>query len=216
MLTDEEYNIWYKSYDPNFTYINKKSLVPDKWLLFKPVKEKYKDSIIKPINSYVDALYPKPKLISIVGNRVRLRQENHAEIYLAIKKDGSFYNIDRPWIRQYYQSAKEYEAVEDCFPGTYCFYTPWVLDENIDIKFEQPDAISPFHIYSVESFFKKNTNTLEYLEPQLIPFSFMSVGDHIVDRGIYGRIRIGSPMYDIVFEASDEIINKIGKFYDNY
>jgi hypothetical protein len=216
MLTDEEFNIWYTSYDPSFTYINKKSLVPDKWLLFETVEKKYKNSIIKPINRYVDELYPKPKLISIVKNKVRLRQENHAEIYLAIKHDGSFYNVDRPWVRQYYQSDKEYDVIENCFPGVYCFYTPWLIDENIDVRFEQADAPSPFHVYSVDSSFKKIDDSPKYLEPQLVPFSFMSVGDHMVNGDTYGKVRVGSPMYDIVFEASDTIIKKIGEFYGNY
>ena len=77
----EDFFIWHKSKSESFLWINKRSRVPSRWLSY-PEGIKGKDNdIIKPINLYVDRLYPKPKLISIDNNVVTLQQTNHAEIF---------------------------------------------------------------------------------------------------------------------------------------
>jgi hypothetical protein len=107
-ITTKEINnfdIWYETKDPNFTQISHASNIPHHWLSYQTVLSgQYSNSIIKPTNLYVQRLVPPPKLISITDNIVRLRQGNHAEFFLLEQHDGSFYNIDRPWLRQYYNT----------------------------------------------------------------------------------------------------------------
>lgn len=84
--TDYDFNVWYNTYDPNFIDITEKSRIPDKWANYERVLSgKYAESIIKPLNKYVEALYPAPKLVSIEDDVVTLRQHNHAEIFLLKK-----------------------------------------------------------------------------------------------------------------------------------
>jgi hypothetical protein len=216
MIDDSMYNVWYETYDPNFVDINKKSFVPEKWMSFYPILKKYGEgSIIKPINVYVDALYPKPKLISIEGDTIRLRQENHAEIFLLIKEDGSFRNLDRPWQRQYYQSNEKRQVPDNCFDGVYKFYTPWVIDQNIDIKFESPDEETPFHIYEGHSSFYKIPDSAPYVEPLFVSFSFKNTGKHMVIDKKFGKIKRASPMYDIVIRTDSSTIKRVREFYEH-
>lgn len=212
MRTDDEYNIWYNTYDPNFIDISQKSFVPYKWLRYLPSRP---DSILKPVNTYVENLYPAPKLISIKDNNVRLRQYSHADIYLLIEKRGNFYNVDRPWMRQYYQS-KDLEVVpENCFEGVYKFYAPWVIDADVKVSFEQPPESGPFHIYSRSGNFYEIQENTEFLEPLFVPFSFKSSGDHMKIDKKFGRAKRRSPMYDIVLETTDIIVEKIRNFYEH-
>ena len=123
---DYDFDIWYKTNDPVFSSISKKSRLPEKWVGYSSVtKGRYSDSIIKPINSYVQNLYGMPDLVSIDGNMVRLRQRNHAEFFLFEKRDGTFVNIDRPWMRQYYNTSETHIPMAGCFEGTFKLYVPW-------------------------------------------------------------------------------------------
>lgn len=211
---DIDYNIWYNTYDPDFVEINLKSFVPYKWMAYPPVANgKYKDSIIKPINRYVEVLYPPPKLVSIYGNTVTLRQGNHAEIYL-LHGNGEFYNVDRPHLRQYYQTKVELPLDSDCYEGIYKFYVPWFIDENIQVLFK-PVEDSPFRSYQTAGYFYRADPRQEFVQPIFVPFAFRNVGDHMVEEN-YGRIKRQSPMFDMVFEASDIIIEKIRKFYEQH
>ena len=209
---DYDFDIWHKTDDPIFSGINLNSRIPKRWVEFKYV-QKYQNSIIKPINRYVEALYPPPKLISIEDNLVRLRQGNHAEFFLLINQDGSFYNLDRPWMRQYYNTANQVKEPSDCFPGTYVFYTPWYIDENVKIFYEKPEEELSFFIYNNVVDHKKITNEDVYIEPDFIRFHFKKEGPHM-DRPGFGKILRQTPMFDIVFECDDIMLNRVKEFYE--
>lgn len=217
MLHEEDkhdFNVWYNTYDPVFSEISKKSRLPEKWIRYEYVlKGKYSDSLIKPINKYVEALYPAPKLVSIVGNTVTLRQENHAEFFLLQKKSGEFFNLDRPWMRQYYKTKNLYERSPECFLGFFKFYVPWFIDEDISVKYVTPSANSPFLIQESSESYKKTSGSEVYVEPHFVDFSFKKEGSHMVST-IFGKIKRGQPMFDMVFEADDIIIQRVRKFYE--
>jgi hypothetical protein len=206
------FNIWYETYDPSFVDINLQSRVPLKWMIYKRVLEgQYKDSVIKPLNKYIERLYPKPKLISINKNIVRLRQYTHADIFLLVKETG-LYDVDRPWIRQYYQTKFNPGIPNNCFDKVYKFYLPWFIDEDIEIFIDQPQEDSPFHIYpQTDKYFKINSNQ-DFVEPMFVPFSFKKEGEHMIDAE-FGIIKKPSPMFDIIFNANDILLQRVRNFY---
>lgn len=214
MINDSfDYEIWYKTYDPDFIDISIKSMVPYKWLAYYPVAEgKYKDSIIKPINKYVESLYPAPELISISDGVVRLRQKNHAEIFL-LHGDGIFRNVDRPWMRQYYQTSESFPRHPECFENFYKFYAPWFVDATIPVRFEPVDD-SPFVVYEKEDMYYQVNPFIEFMVPIYVPFAFKNVGSHMVQEN-FGKIKRGSNMFDIVFRADAIMEEKIREFYEH-
>jgi hypothetical protein len=208
-----DFDVWYKTKDPVFSQISKDSRLPEKWISYsKALSEKYKDSIVKPINAYVDALYPMPKLISTENNIVRLRQENHADFFLLERKDGSFVNIDRPWMRQYYNTEEDHMPMAGCFPGTFKFYTPWYIDEDVYVSYENIEN-SPFYVYDKGYLHNSLPEAMNYLEPDFVSFHFKRVGPHMVNER-FGKIKRGSPMFDIVFQANDIIVERVRNFYE--
>jgi hypothetical protein len=208
------YNIWYETYDPIFSEISKKSRLPDKWISFQNISsEIYSKSIIKPINKYVEVLYPRPELIEIKDNVVRLRQKNHAEFFLLDKHSG-FYNLDRPWMRQYYNTSYNPETPDNCFPKTYKFYVPWYIDLDADIFYLNPDSDSPFFIFENSSIHKKVDNTIKFLEPDFVAFNFKNTGSHMINDK-FGKIMRGQPMFDMVFTADDIMVETIKEFYES-
>lgn len=215
MLHDMNYDfdVWYKTKDPVFSQISKDSRLPEKWISYSKVLEgRHRDSIIKPINSYVEALYPMPKLISIDNNTVRLRQTNHAEFFLLQRKNGTFVNIDRPWMRQYYNTEEDHMPMAGCFPGTFKFYVPWHIDENVDVYYENIED-SPFYVYDTTYSHKTVPKDTQYLEPDFVSFNFKRIGPHMVnDR--FGKIKRNSGMFDIVFHGSDIIVQRVRTFYE--
>lgn len=207
-----DFEIWYKSKSESFLYINERSRVPSKWLSYSHGIKEYSDSIIKPINMYASRLSVKPKLLDINNNIVKLQQTNHAEIFLLNKEDG-LYNIDRPWIRQYYLSNKEPIKSDECFDGVFRFYMPWVIDEDVVVSIEQSEN-SPFLIHEQSINFKNIPHSTLKIEPPFIHFQFKKKGDHMID-DVFAKISRLSPMYNIVFKANDIIIERVRKFYDN-
>jgi hypothetical protein len=147
--SEYDFDIWYKTYDPDFLDINMKSRVPAKWLNFHYVlmDPACVNSIIKPINGYAKNFGVKPKLVSIIDNVVTLRQYNHAEFYL-LDKGSEIVTMDRPWVRQYYRSKKDLVRPEGCFKGLYAFYMPWIVDADIKVVVGQANEESPFHVYA--------------------------------------------------------------------
>lgn len=209
------FEIWYETKDPNFTELSRRSNIPMNWMSYQVVLSgDNKDSIIKPINRYVERLVPPPKLISIKDNIVRLRQGNHAEMFLLEKEDGEFYNVDRPWQRQYYNTALDLEA-EDCFPGTFKFYVPWFIDENIPVYFHPSEEESPFRTFPTMAPYHKVPSDVRFVEPHFVPFRFKRVGSHMINDK-FGKIPRQSAMYDMVFYADDIIIERVKEFYDKH
>lgn len=209
------FNIWQTSIDPNFTEISHNSNIPMHWLSYQEIiAGPNRDSIIKPINLYVQRLVPPPKLISIIDNVVRLRQGNHAEIFLLEQDDGSLYNVDRPWQRQYYKTEqRDARLSEECFPETYKFYVPWFIDENVTVRFESPDVESPFAIYPQTDRYYLTPLYVRNVEPMFVPFHFKKIGSHMVSEK-FGKIPRQSPMFDMVFSATDIMIDRIKEFYE--
>ena len=209
----ENYDIWQTAKNESFLYINQRSNVKDHWMSYNQVAVgKFKDSILKPINGYVENLYPFPKLISIEDNIIRLRQNNHAQIFLK-KEKGGLYHIDRPWIRQYYRTDIDSPEDETTFSGVFRFYVPWFIDSDITVSIEQPTStISPFIVFEDSIEFKKKTN-LRKVDPPFVKFKFKRVGPHMLDNE-FGKINKNTPMFDMVFKGSDIMIKSIEEFYE--
>ena len=208
-----DFNIWFNSPSESFLYINQRSRIPNKWLSYDRVLSgKYSNSVIKPSNLYVENLYIKPELISIDGNTVRLRQGNHAEFFL-LENENEFYNKDRPWMRQYYMSDMDVDLPDGCFPGNFRFYVPWFIDEDLVVRIEKPDKESPFYIYERDIDFKKVDASTKYIDPPFVNFHFKRVGSHMIDEK-FSKVRKNSPMFDMVFDASDIIVERVREFYN--
>jgi len=211
--TDYDFNVWESSYDPNFSEISIKSRIPEKWLNFQKVLQdsKYSNSIIKPINRYVANLYPPPKLVDISGNTVRLRQYTHAEIFILVNETSHKF-LDRPWMRQFYKSAFPGDPDPDCFDDFFVAYTPWVLDYKTEVIFEVPDEESAIKINPTNRFSREIPRNTALLEPFMIPFRFRKTGPHMIDSE-FGKVKKPSPLYDMVFQADDIIIERVKEFY---
>lgn len=214
MMADDFY-IWQNSPDKSFLYINQRSRIRDRWLRYSTVLEdgKYTESIIKPINFYVQNLYPAPILLDITGNTITLQQQNHAEIFLLQKVD-EFYNIDRPHMRQYYLSDTKLEVPEDCFPGVFRFYVPWIIDEDVSVNIVRPEEESPFLIQEKSiQFTSKDSETL-YIDPFMVDFQFKKIGSHMVDPD-FAKIKRKMPMFNLQFTVNDIIVERVRNFYAN-
>lgn len=209
------FTIWYDTKDPQFVDICFKSGIPEFWMNFDRIRNgPNKDFILKPINKYVESLVPPPSLVSIENNVVRLRQGNHAEFFLLVDKNEGFIHRDRPWMRQYYNTALDFKA-DNCFDPTFKFYVPWILDEDVMVSIEPSPVDTPFNSYPVFHQFRKIDPRIRYVEPPFVPFNFKSVGTHMVAPD-FGKIPRQSAMYDIVFTASDIIVERVKEFYDKY
>jgi|688.fasta_scaffold02115_8 hypothetical protein len=211
-MSSFDFNIWQKSFDKSFLFVNERSNVRPDWLNYNEVlKTEYKNSIIKPINKYIYKLCPPPKLVSISNNVVTLCQENFAEIFL-LKKTNSLSLIatEKIHVRQFYLSKEEKEKKIGCFDQVFNWAMPWFIDEeNIDIEI-LPVLESPFYFYS---FFYKSKKTLqEKIEPLLLFFKFKDTGSHMLDEEC-GRIKRQQPAYLIKFACDDIMVNKIKEFY---
>jgi hypothetical protein len=213
--TQKYFNVWYKSFTESFLDINKNSNIKPPWLKYSYVLDgEYKNSIIKPINRYVEKLYVKPNLLNIVGNTVTLQQTNHAEIFLLqMNFEDKLKALDRPHMRQFYMSDKT-KNVGTRFDQVYRFYIPWFLDiDGAKVKVLQSEN-SPFIIEEKEFISKKYDKDSAYVEPEMIFFNFKSDGPHMIDEE-FGRIKRLSPMFNLEFEADDIMIERIKEFYVN-
>lgn len=211
-ILNHDFNIWHNTYDPNFIEICQKSNVPERWVLYQEVLSgKYSDSIIKPINSYAENLYPFPTLVSINDKTVKLRQHTHAEILL-LETDGNLKALDRPWLRQFYQSLMIHKDSTEVFQDSFVAYSPWFIDESVEATVSQIKG-SPFLIQNMEYTYRKHTANERYIDPIMVPFRFKNVGPHMKTK-YFGKIKKNTPIFDITFEANGIIIEKIRNFYE--
>lgn len=211
-ITDD-FDLWYKTKDPIFSDISLKSRIIDKWVRFDYInKIKYQDSVIKPINKYVQELYPAPTLESIVDGIVTLRQRNHAEFFL-LEQFKKLRSVDRPHMRQYYNTDFKIEENSDCFNDVFKFYVPWYIDLDVEVFYKTPEEESPFFISPTSSVHKKIETETKYLEPDFVPFKFKRVGPHMVNHR-FGKIKRHSAMFDIVFRVDGIIEEKVRNFYE--
>jgi hypothetical protein len=211
-MISPDFNIWYKSFDESFLFINQRSNIRPDWLNYDEVlKTKYKDSIIKPINKYMYKLCPPPKLISIDNNTVTLCQENFAEIFL-LKKINSknLRAMEKIHMRQFYLSKIIKASDQDCFDSVFRWAMPWFIDEdNIDIEILNIDE-SPLHFYDFS--YKSKINDQRIIDPTMLFFKFKNKGEHMIDEEC-GRIKRHRPAYLIKFACSDTIVERVKEFY---
>jgi hypothetical protein len=211
-MANPDFNIWYKSFNESFLYINERSNIRPDWLDYSEIlKTEYSNSIIKPINKYFYKLCPPPKLISIDKNIITLCQENFAEVFLLKKTESeSLRAIEKIHMRQFYLSKKE-DAVDGCFLNNFRWAMPWFIDaDDIKIKISSIKN-SPFYFYDYTYISKKNHK--DRMDPIMLDFKFKNVGSHMIDEE-YGRIKRNSPAYLISFAANDIIIENIRSFYE--
>lgn len=209
---DFDKEAWKNNPDPDFLDICRKSRAYSSWLSYQKVLDNgYKDSPIKPINWYAANIIAPPKLVSISGNTVTLRQYTHADMFLLQTEE--FYNVDRPWIRQYYMTNQKFEIPEDlCFPYAYKFYTPWFIDFSTEISYTTPDEDTAFYLHEMKDFWFAPGEDSKFVKPHFIPFSFKKIGKHMEDKD-FGIIRFPEPMYDMTFVVDDIMIERIKEYY---
>jgi hypothetical protein len=212
-MQEVDRDIWSKTKDPDFIKICEESLVPARWVLFDQInKEKFGDSIIKPINKYVEYLYPPPELISISESSIVLRQKTQADIYILNNADVGFYNIDRTWVRQYYRTAMPFDQHPDCFSEEiYKFYVPWILDYPTKVKYVPVpgSAILPIPLNSNFNYIPKDIHAIH---PPMVACYFKKIGKHMKDSE-QGIIKRGEPMFDMIIESNAIIEERVRSFY---
>jgi len=204
-----DFDIWYKSNNESFLYINERSRVFPRWL---DLQEISKQNILIAINMYASNLYPGPVAISL-DEPIVLQQRTHAEMFLLNDLVG-FYNLDRPWIRQYYLSDKEHSLPNNCFPGIFRFYVPWIINEDVTVKITQPEN-SPFFIYETEIKFNKIDSNLKRFDPPFIHFHFKKEGAHMIDEN-FAKIPRQSPMYNMQILGNDIIDKRVREYYEQH
>jgi hypothetical protein len=196
-------DFWVDSEGLSFPELEKQSFIPAKWARYDLLEEKYKNLLVKPVNKYVSSLYPKPELVSISGNLVRLRQKTHAEIWVKPREDGSLYALDKCHQRQFYPSHLLIKN-DECYEATYRFYVPWFINKNITLSFLNTGTDnSPFSIIENSINFIPPEHEPEYFDTPFVHFNIKKNGNYVKDHR-YGIIDIGTPMYDIEFEVSYE------------
>jgi hypothetical protein len=212
----QNFNVWNSSIDPVFSEICHQSRIPYRWTAYQRIANdlKYKNSIIKPINKYVESLYPAPKLISITDKEIILRQYSHAEVFILVTASSEKF-LDRPWMRQFYNTAYQSDIDAECFDNIFVAYTPWVIDENLSIDFRVPDEETAFKIFETSRTSSNIPSHTVFVEPFMIPFRFKKVGPHMVDHE-FGKVKRLSPIYDMVLPRNDIIDKRIEDFYANH
>jgi hypothetical protein len=210
---DYDKDLWYKSLDPNFFDICLKSRVSGNWMSYqKVISSKFGNEIIKPINNYASVLIPPPRLVGISDNIVKLRYYTFADIYVQWR-DEELYNVDRPWIRQYYMTAYDYQVDDTIWSKSYKFYTPWFIDANVLVTYKQvEDEDSAFVIHPTQAAWTAVPSSSEMVYPHFVPFNFRKDGPHMRDDN-YGVIEQPHPMFDVTFAADDIIVERVKDFY---
>lgn len=208
-----DFNIWYKSFSESFLYINERSNLKDDLLDYSCVlKGQYKDSIIKPINKYVEHLYPKPKLVSCENNKIILEYLSFAEIML-LKRSGDkvLSAMEKVHMRQFYLSDQRNDADLGCFPEVYRVFIPWFVDIPDTLITVTTIEDSAFKVFP--KWLKlQNYSSSDRIDPEMLYFQFRNTGAHMIDEE-YGKIKRSMPMFRIEFNASDTIVEKVREFY---
>lgn len=203
---------WLNSENLSFKEILIGSRIPEKWSKFNLIEDYYKDFIIKPVNRYVSNLYPKPEIVSINNNTIRLRQKTHAEIWVKPRNEVNvLYALDKTWQRQFYPS-NIFMNNNSCFAATYKFYIPWIIDRDLNAKIEQVLDEKTCFIVDPCTFNFWKTENEEYINTGFINFQIKREGSHMLDDR-YGIIDIGTPMYDVIFTLDNKDMEI---FYEQY
>lgn len=223
ILQDEEIlddkDIWYNTPDPDFVDLSLKSQVAGFWLSYQPVfASKWRDLPIKPVNNYVANIAERPDLLSIKDNIVTLRFKLYADMYLLVsdtdpKQDQGLYNVDRPWMRQYYKTSYVMPDRDDCFKPTYKFFVPWFVDRNTEVHYTPVDS-SPVVVEPTSDFWFAPHPTTEFVSPHMVPFKFKNEGPHMQSQTL-GLPRRNNPIFDMSFAADDIMVERIKEQYAN-
>lgn len=207
-----DFDAWEKGVNGSFLNINHKSNIREDWLTYDQILSgKYKNSIIKPINKYMQNLSIPPKLISIIDNKVTLCQQNFAEIYLLENKDPYYLRaIEKIHMRQFYLSTKINKDNPECFDPVFRWAMCWFIDlDNIEVTISSIDK-SPFFFHEISYITKKEDAYA--IDPKMLFFQFKKIGDHIKDDE-YGRIKREQPAFLMSFNADSATIDRIKEFY---
>lgn len=183
-------DFWLNSSELNFHEIQKMSNVTEKWRL---PDNRYNDKVLKPVNVYASNFSTKPTIIENKDS-VTIRQKTHAEIWVQPMKS-FLYALDKTMQRQFYPSELKFNRLDNCFISSYKFYTPWVIDYDIECKVKYVEN-SPFVLNTNKIYFNKNSS---YIEPQWIHFFIKNTGSHMISKE-YGIIEIETPMFDIIVD----------------
>lgn len=204
-------DFWINCEDMSFSEITMHSRVLERWRRFDMIDSKYNDYILKPINTYVSELYPRPEIIFLdkFSGKVTLRQKTHAEIWVS-PSDDDLYALDKTWQRQFYPSSNKY-LKDRCFAATYKFYVPWAIDANMSAIISGV-ADSPFNVETQKIMFEEMTDRT-LIDTNFVDFKINMEGSHMVNAR-YGIIDIGTPMYDITFILNYEQVERLVAQYE--
>jgi len=201
---------WVNSGEVDFYEIQSGSNIPSKWTKMEPVlKSKYKNKIIKPINAYAINFGIKPELI-IKNDYIILRQSTHADIWVEKRGESRLYALDKTWMRQFYPSDKTLEKYNDCYVAQYKMYTPWIIDEMVDVEILTIPE-SPFLVFFDTLTFNKIDKSLHHIYPKWVYF-LIKKQDSMDKEGFF-VIKSNTPAFDIIVKDK-KIIEKIIKEYN--
>lgn len=206
---------WLTSADMPFAEIVNQSNCRRQYVEYQHIlsNDKIKNSIIKPINDYAYHLYPAPQIQKYEDGFLYLRQRTHAEIWIKKNYNEGFYFLDRPYIRQFYPCSDTMKS-EGCFLTTYKAYCPWFIDLDREFEILQvTDEDTPFLIKPLK--LNKIDTNKTILEPHFVPFLFKKTGEHMINKD-YGKISIGTPIYDIKISITEREYNLFIDFYSEY
>lgn len=213
-IEDLNFDLWQDTLDPDFVQMSHDVGLKYRWKSYQHGIRGIEGSILKPVNNYVRNLVPRPELID-TENEMRLRFYSHADFWLRVKDDGSLWHVDRPWQRQYYNTAYQPEVDPNlAFEPTFIFYTPWVLDFFVEVNYCGIDD-SPFLVHNKTDLFHPIKFDAEYTNPHMVAFNFKKVGDHMREPD-FGIINKPAPMFDMILPNHDIIKERIREFYAKY
>ena len=212
-MAEADFNIWYKSKIESFLFINERSNIKDEWLNYSEVLNgRYANSIIKPINKYVENLYPKPKLVSIENNIIILEYLSFAEIMLLKRRPGDILSaMEKVHMRQFYLSDKTDESDSTCFEEVYRLFIPWILDSPGTKMTITTIEDSPFKVFNDSGIFS-DYECFNRIDPKMLYFQFKKIGKHMIDEE-YGKISKLTPTFKLMFEGNDIMVERVKEFY---
>jgi hypothetical protein len=204
---------WINSSNLSFLQLQNAANLMVHWRIYGYINHLCRDFAILPVNKYVLDLYPRPQILSTVGNVVTFRQRTHAEIWVQPEED-NLYALDKCWQRQFYPSPNKM-INKECFDATYRFYIPWVPHSIKEYEIKQVnDEKTPFFISNKLLQLTPPGDKTDFYETEFVDFMIKKTGSHMANDK-YGIIDIGTAMYDISVEMSEEQIEKLSKQYRN-
>lgn len=214
-LDELDMDAWSTMLDPDFVEMSRVVRLRKSWRSFNRGIRGIEWSILKPVNNYARNLVPPPTLISN-DTEIRLRYHTHADFWLKIREDdGTLWHVDRPWQRQYYNTAFQPEVDTSLvFEPTFIFYTPWIFDLLVEVEY-QNISDSPFLVHNKKDMFHPVLPGEDVARPHMVPFNFKRIGDHMREED-FGIIKKPAPMFDVVLPGHGIINKRIEEFYAKY